>query len=168
MVLLTEEQKKQIGQRIKEARKIMGYSQDELAERVGYKVGTISKYEQGNRTPNLAMLQKIADALETELVFLLDVDGNPFGGREIPMGLSPDRVFVDWARVVDVPLELHTCKDENGEEYVDYVIEVDGVKFEAGNFFDLMLMNREHFLLLVRQFCKKWDGKSCAVLDALP
>ena len=48
---------------LKEIRKIRGYSQEELAEKLGLNKFTISKYEQGTREPDLNTLEKIKIAL---------------------------------------------------------------------------------------------------------
>lgn len=49
---------------LKEIRKIKGYSQEELAEKLGLNKFTISKYEQGTREPDLNTLEKIKIALD--------------------------------------------------------------------------------------------------------
>jgi len=43
MLSMTDEERRELGQKIKTARKQKGLSQEQLAELVGYKVGTISK-----------------------------------------------------------------------------------------------------------------------------
>ena len=52
-----------IGERIKEARKRAGMTQEELAEASGVAVITIRQYETYRREPRLAMIEKIAAAL---------------------------------------------------------------------------------------------------------
>ena len=42
-------------------------SQAELGNRVGLKQTTISQYENGSRTPTLAMAKKLSDVLEISL-----------------------------------------------------------------------------------------------------
>ena len=44
---------------LKEIRRIKGFTQDELAEKLQLNKFTISKYEQGTREPDLATLEKI-------------------------------------------------------------------------------------------------------------
>ena len=56
-----------IGKKIKELRESKEMSQSKLAEAVGLSVHTVSKYEQGQREPNLATINKIADALGVEV-----------------------------------------------------------------------------------------------------
>ena len=50
MNIMTLEERKELGNRLKQARKEKGLSQEELANLIGLKVGTVSKYEQGDRT----------------------------------------------------------------------------------------------------------------------
>lgn len=45
-----------------------GLTQRELAQKMGTKQSAISRFESGNYNPSLAFLQKIAQALESELM----------------------------------------------------------------------------------------------------
>lgn len=63
MNIMTIEERKELGNRLKQARKEKGLSQEDLANLIGLKVGTVSKYEQGDRTPGIGKLQLIANAL---------------------------------------------------------------------------------------------------------
>lgn len=45
MNIMTLEERKELGNRLKQARKEKGLSQEELANLIGLKVGTVSKYE---------------------------------------------------------------------------------------------------------------------------
>lgn len=53
--------------KIKEVRTNRGVTQAELAEKVGVSRSAIAKYEKGERTPPLSLLQKIADALKVPI-----------------------------------------------------------------------------------------------------
>lgn len=59
------------GSRIKEARKKMGYTLAEVAEKTGYSIGFISQIERNLKMPSLTALRKIADCLECSEVWLL-------------------------------------------------------------------------------------------------
>lgn len=59
-------------ERIRERRKKMGMTQDELAEAVGVKRAVISKYENGLIEPSFAMLEKIAEALRVPTAHLTE------------------------------------------------------------------------------------------------
>ena len=59
--------KKYIGKRIRAQRKIRGWSQEELADRAGRSVYTLSLIERGTNLPNLLTLIELARALECSL-----------------------------------------------------------------------------------------------------
>ncbi len=52
---------------LRQFREKKGLSQAELGNRVGLKQTTISQYENGSRTPTLAMAKKLSDVLEISL-----------------------------------------------------------------------------------------------------
>lgn len=53
--------------KIKVFREAKGWSQAELGERVGVTGPAISQYETGARSPDIAMLRKLAFVLDTDL-----------------------------------------------------------------------------------------------------
>ena len=67
---------KDVGKRIQLARKAQGLTQKQLAEKLGLSTGTIQQYELGKRQPRFENVVKIAEALNTSVVALLD---EPFG-----------------------------------------------------------------------------------------
>ena len=52
-----------VGARIRERRKFIGLTQQELAEKAHISMMSIRRYENGDRDPNMETLNKIADAL---------------------------------------------------------------------------------------------------------
>lgn len=54
-----------IGERIKERRKNLNMSQDDLAEQIGANRVTISRYESGAYLPSIPALERLAKALNT-------------------------------------------------------------------------------------------------------
>lgn len=60
-----------VGERIKNRRKELGMSQDELAELASLNRVTVAKYESGKVEPGAQALSRIADALETSVDILL-------------------------------------------------------------------------------------------------
>jgi transcriptional regulator with XRE-family HTH domain len=55
-------------QRIKQARKKVGWSQQKLAEKAGLSLAVITKIEQGvAKRPSIQTMMKLADALEISL-----------------------------------------------------------------------------------------------------
>lgn len=69
---------KKIGQKIREIRKAWGFSQMELAERIGISFQQIQKYEKGSTRISIMRLQQIAKALGTPMNrFLNEGDAIP-------------------------------------------------------------------------------------------
>ena len=66
-----------VGERILKARRAAGLTQDELAERVGVRAGTILRWENGHQEPRGRRLQVIADATGKSVAWLqTGHDGN--------------------------------------------------------------------------------------------
>ncbi|MDD2230203.1 MAG: helix-turn-helix transcriptional regulator [Candidatus Cloacimonetes bacterium] len=61
-----------LGARIKEVRRRVGLSQDQLAEKVGIESKYLSRIEVGKRQPSLETLGLIADSLHVEMKELFD------------------------------------------------------------------------------------------------
>ena len=102
--------------RLKEARKAVGMTQSELAERLGIAKSTLSGYESGNSEPNVAMSAMLIDALGIDANYLYqdynrtDVLLSPQESGMIPMYRDLDehgRKVVDmvlreeWSRMVE-------------------------------------------------------------------
>lgn len=60
-----------VGIRIKQARRRAGVTQQELANRVGLSVATISKYERSLSAPGSEVLLRFASALDRDVSFFL-------------------------------------------------------------------------------------------------
>lgn len=56
-----------LADRIRERRKALGLTQEKLAERAGLSVNFIAQLEISDKTPSMATLVAIADALETDI-----------------------------------------------------------------------------------------------------
>lgn len=61
-----------IGQRIKEARKAKGWSQERLSEEIDVTTVFISRVERGSGQANLKRLAQISKALDTTLEYLIE------------------------------------------------------------------------------------------------
>jgi len=61
-----------LGERIHDARKAAGLSQEALGERLGVVSQTVSKWERGESAPDAALLPPLADALGVSLDWLFD------------------------------------------------------------------------------------------------
>jgi transcriptional regulator with XRE-family HTH domain len=65
--------------RLKAARDLRKFSQDELAERSGLQSSAISHFETGNRKPSFDNLKRLADALGVSTDYLLGRTNDPEG-----------------------------------------------------------------------------------------
>ena len=63
-----------MGKQIKMLRTIRGWTQEELGKRLGVSKVAVSSYELGYRLPNVEMLEKLADAFEVTVDYLLGRD----------------------------------------------------------------------------------------------
>lgn len=64
-------------ERIISARKKAGLTQEQLAATIGVKRAVISKYETGAIEPSISQLQKISDALNVSISYLLGANDDP-------------------------------------------------------------------------------------------
>ena len=60
-----------VGQRVREARLALGWTQEELAERSGFSQQYVSGLERGTRNPTVVTLHELAQALKTTPVALI-------------------------------------------------------------------------------------------------
>ena len=104
---------KYLGKRIKIARIKAGLSQGELARKLGIAYPTLSKYEQGHRTPGSVLLGQIAKILECDPGWLLAVEG------ERQTGYSPVTMTFP---VVRIPV-LHKVSSDFPEHVSDKIVE---------------------------------------------
>ena len=63
--------KKKIGIRIKNARTLKGFTQEQLAEHLDVSVSCISRFETGTSIPSIKMLLKLAETLDVGVEYLL-------------------------------------------------------------------------------------------------
>jgi transcriptional regulator with XRE-family HTH domain len=60
-----------LGERLKQLRRERGWSQADLAARIGADAGQISRYENGHMTPSAEAVAKIAEVLDVSADYLL-------------------------------------------------------------------------------------------------
>lgn len=66
-----------IGERVKERRLELGMTQEELADKVGFKTrASVSRLECGDRNIPLSKLRKLAEVLETTVGYLMGMEDN--------------------------------------------------------------------------------------------
>lgn len=61
-----------LGKNLRAARKKLGLTQEELAQRSGVQAGEISRIEQAKRDPQVSTVEKLAAGLELPLARLFD------------------------------------------------------------------------------------------------
>ena len=66
--------KKTIGEKIRDAVKKTGLTQQEFCKRIGIGESVISRWLKGNRNPSITSLKKIADATNTPLNYFLGIE----------------------------------------------------------------------------------------------
>lgn len=113
---------KELGIKIRNARKIKNLTQEELASKIGLKKSVISRYERGNRVPRTVKLKALAEALDLKIEELLEA-------------LVEDDVILKWANVNGGPREIayipvYQNKIDNDE--VNYSLTSLGVAAAAG------------------------------------
>lgn len=77
------------GQRIVEARKAKGWSQQDLANELGTSQATIQRYESGNRDPKSGVVVALSAALGVTVSYLLGVSDDPYVITQAPSSSRP-------------------------------------------------------------------------------
>jgi len=82
--------KEKIGLRIRTMRNSRGWTQQVLADKLGFAKSRIAMYETGQREPDMDVLEALADAFNVPLFALLSDDDMPQGFmRPLPSNLKP-------------------------------------------------------------------------------
>ena len=81
-----EEIKFMLGQRLKEFRKKLDITVDELSQNVNVKPRTIGGYERGEREPSFEYLNKLLNIYSLNIKWLLTGDGNMFEDKHLANG----------------------------------------------------------------------------------
>lgn len=66
-----------IVKRIKSKRKEIGFTQQQLADKVDVSLMTVVRWENGSRTPNTSLMPTIAMALNTSVAYLMGLTNDP-------------------------------------------------------------------------------------------
>jgi len=102
-------------QRIREARKAAGITQDALALALGVNRATISKYETGAIDLPVSQLQRIADALGVHILDLLGV-GDELDSCDAEFSSTPEnRPLVDFLNSADARTIYDLLSDDEKE-----------------------------------------------------
>lgn len=95
--------------RLKEARLKQGYTQEQIAEKIGIAKSTFTGYEKGNSEPNMLTVSKIMDILHIDANFLYQDEM----GSNYPMKVSYDEYQ---------HIKKYRELDSHGKEIVDYIL----------------------------------------------
>ena len=88
-----------VGERIKKKRKNLNFTQQELAAKLNISAQAVSKWENGVALPDLGLMPKLAQVLESTVDGLLGYQGAsaskyqaPNQGEEFTWGLNPNHL----------------------------------------------------------------------------
>ena len=95
--------------RLKEARLKQGYTQEQIAEKIGIAKSTFTGYEKGNSEPNMLTVSKIMDILHIDANFLYQDEM----GSNYPMKVSYDEYQ---------HIKKYRDLDEHGKRMVDFTL----------------------------------------------
>lgn len=153
MTELNKDEKKLIGQNIKQLRKKKGLLQEDLANLVGLKVGTISKYEQGDRTLGINQMIAIAEALDCSVNDFLPTEDGFY--RAVVDGFYEHGldVYIDWLKLSKFECESCKIKKDSGEEISSYLLKIDNQTYPVSEteLSRIMDFQKEQFKLIVKQ-----------------
>ncbi|MBO9144191.1 MAG: helix-turn-helix transcriptional regulator [Escherichia coli] len=106
-----------IGNRIKNVRKILALQQTEFAKEIGISQSTISSYEKNLRNPPVSVLKTIADTYNINLDYLLN-DKEPIllSEKVESLKLQSDKAifFDEFCKIYN----LDECSKKNIQEYL--------------------------------------------------
>lgn len=105
-----------MAERIKERRVLLGYTQEELANKVGLQKSAIAKYENG-RVENIkrSIIKKMADILECTPSYLLGFDTNVEQNGAFVAYMLMDTTFTEYVK------KLHSLPEEEKQRVYGYI-----------------------------------------------
>ena len=87
---------------LKNLRKEYGFTQKQLADKLGISLSAVSMYEGGKREPSFEILQKIADLLNVDMNYLLSGEKN-LHLQNSPLGSqNPENTCITYAVIGEV------------------------------------------------------------------
>lgn len=107
---------RQLGQRLREVRRTLSYTQEQLAERAGTSVSFLSMIERAQRVPHVETLAMLANALNLSLSQIF-IGVNESTDRRtavfLPLIASIDNLHLDSSDVETLPLLAQTLSKKN-------------------------------------------------------
>lgn len=104
-------------ERLKEARKAKGYTQEMLANAIGIAKSTVTGYEKGNSEPDMGKIFKIMSILEVDANYLWQDEMNELSNKTIlsqeaiEVAKVYDKAEIDKQNIVRLTLGLDLKKD---------------------------------------------------------
>ena len=83
-----------IAEKIRQQRKLMNFSQEELAHRVGVSLKTVQRWEAGERSPRVGEITKLSEVLGTTVDSFVGAESGTVQASE-----SPNMAY--WGGVLD-------------------------------------------------------------------
>ena len=114
------------GERLKEARKAAGLTQEQLGEKIGVTGVTIMRYEKGERRPSYEQVKKMGEALGVNWLFLL-------GDSTTSATLAEaKKIWSDYTASIKVHKEVYKILDILFPGQKTYLIDVRGLSLDEG------------------------------------
>ena len=98
--------------RLKEARLSKGFTQEQIAEKIGVAKSTFTGYEKGNSEPSMYTISKIMNVLKVDANFLWQDEMDALGGNPAQLKYSELK-----------HMEQYRALDPTGREHVDTVLQ---------------------------------------------
>ena len=93
-----------IGDKIRQQRRVNGMTQEKLSEQLGISLKTIQRWEAGIRSPRTEEVNKLAEKLNTTTGYLMGLDDKPEKSEEKSLPINSDSDLLEmtyWGGVVD-------------------------------------------------------------------
>lgn len=125
-----------IGSRIKEARKNLKVTQEELASMIGVTKGAIANYENEVSTPRVELMFKLFEVLKCDANFLYQDDFNLTKNQTIDIYATDEQQLLSSYNNLNSTGKAEAIKRVEELTYIDRYIEVDNntVKLKDVNF----------------------------------
>lgn len=120
-----------LGENIKEIRKKKGYTQKQLAEKLGTSPQNLAQYETGKRQPKLETIKKMADALECNVSDLDDsipekFQPKYFDVRKYITAINKESIFKNFP---DLQFSVEDSIEDDDIDHFWEWLEKNGIKF---------------------------------------
>lgn len=116
--------------RLKEARLNKGFTQEQVAEKIGVAKSTFTGYEKGNSEPNMFTISQIMNILKVDANFLWQDEMDALGGN--PMQVKYNEMKL---------LEKYRSLDDFGRETVDLVLDREVKRKETFSYKDTIMQH---------------------------